>query len=144
MLPIDDGGSTSKKETIIMKETIQRSKSLVGIALVTIGLAMGATGATKTDRAKSEFSVFGRVLNIDQKERTLLISDHWSKKLYMVTMPERARLQIFFGVNKSHSIPTFESVYKSDIVRVRCIRTDQERLARLDDGRQVVVMTAAN
>ena len=105
---------------------------------------MSAMGGTKIDRARTEFSVFGRVLNIDQKERTLLISDHWSKKLYLVTMPESARLQIFFGVNKSYNSPTFENVYTSDIVRVRCIRTDQERLARLDNGRQVVVFTAAN
>jgi len=127
-----------------MKQTLQRSKSLVGIALVTIGLAIGATGATKTDRAKSEITVFGRVLEVDQKARTLLISDHWSKKLYLVTMPDGARFQVFFGVSESYGSPTFENVYKSDIVRVRCIRTDQEHLARLDDRRQIVVMTAVH
>ena len=123
-----------------MRQTIQRSISLVGIALVAIGLAMGAP---KTERGKSEFNVYGRVLKIDSKERTLLISDHWSKKLYMVTMPEGARLQIFHGICRSYDSPTFDNVYKSDIVRVRCTRTDQEHLARLDDGRQVVVLTAS-
>ena len=123
-----------------MKQTIQRSISLVGIALVTIGLAMGAP---KTERAKSEFTVYGRVLKIDSKERTLLISDHWSKKLYLVTMPEGTRLKIFFGICQSYDSPTFDNVYQTDIVRVRCIRTNQEHLAKRDDGRQVVVLTAA-
>jgi hypothetical protein len=100
-------------------------------------------GAPRTERAKSEINVYGRVLKIDSKERTLLISDHWSKKLYLVTMPEGARLQIFHGICRSYDSPTFDNVYKSDIVRVRCTRTDQEHLARLDDGRQVVVLTAS-
>ena len=123
-----------------MRQTIQRSISLLGIALVTIGLAMGAP---KTERAKSEITVYGRVLKIDKKERTLLISDHSSKKLYLVTMPEGSRLQVFFGICRTCDYPSFDSVYKSDLVRVRCIRTDQEHLARLDDGRQAVVLTAA-
>lgn len=123
-----------------MRQTIQRSISLVGIALVTVGLAMGAP---KTERAKSEINVYGRVLKIDSKERTLLISDHWSKKLYLVTMPEGARLKIFFGICKAFDSPTFENVYRRDIVRVRCTPSDQEHLARLDDGRQVTVLTAA-
>ena len=122
-----------------MKQTIQRSISLVGIALVTIGLAIGAP---KTERAKSEFTVYGRVLKIDSKERTLLISDHWSKKLYLVTMPEGTRLKIFFGICQSYDSPTFDNVYQTDIVRVRCNRSDREHLARLDDGREMVVLTA--
>jgi hypothetical protein len=123
-----------------MRRIIQRSISLVGIALVTMGLAMGAP---KTESSRSEINVYGRVLKIDSKERTLLISDHWSKKLYLVTMPEGARLKIFFGICQSFDYPTFENVYQTDLVRVRCIRTGQEHLARLDDGRQVAVLTAA-
>ena len=122
-----------------MKQAIQRSISLAGIALVMIGLAMGAP---KTERAKTEINVYGRVLKIDEKERTLLISDHSTKKLYLVTMPEGARLKIFSGICRSYDQPTFDNVYQSDIVRVRCIPTDSEHLARLDDGRQVIALTA--
>src|SRR6185295_15990770 len=111
-----------------MRQTLQRSISVLGIALVTIGLAMGAN---KTEPTKSELEVYGRVLKVDEKERTLLISDHWSKKLYLVTMPEGARLKIFFGIGRSYDSPTFDKVYQGDIVRVRCIRTDKEHLASL-------------
>ena len=123
-----------------MRQTIQRSISLVGIMLVTIGLAMGAP---KTESAKSEINLHGRVLKVDKKERTLLISDHWSKKLYLVTIPEGAKFKVFFGLSSSYDYPTLDKVYKGDIVRARCIRTDQEHLARLDDGRQAVLLTAA-
>jgi len=105
-----------------------------------MGLAMGAP---KTERAKSEITVYGRVLKVDTKARTLLISDHSSKKLYLVTMPEGTRFEVFFGIGRSYDSPTLENVQKSDIVRVRCIRPDQEHLARLDDGREVAVLTAA-
>jgi len=100
-------------------------------------------GAPKSDRAKGEITVYGRVLKIDKKERTLLISDHSSKKLYLVTMPGQTRLQIFSGICRSYDNPTFDNVYRSDLVRVRCIRTDREHLARLDDGHQAEVLTAA-
>jgi hypothetical protein len=123
-----------------MRQRIQRSISLVGIALVTIGLAMGAP---KTERAKSEFTVHGRVLKIDKKERTLLISDHKSKTLYLVTVPEWARFKIFFGICESYDSPTLDNVYRNDIVTIRCARTDEDHFARLDDGRQVVRLTAA-
>ena len=123
-----------------MRQTIQRSISLLGIALVTIGLAMGAP---KTEGAKSKITVFGRVLKVDKKEHTLLISDHSSKKLYLVTMLEGSRFKIFFGLHSSYDFPTLDNVNQNDIVRVRCVRTGPEHLARLDDGREMVVLTAA-
>ena len=52
-----------KKGEIVMRQTIQRSISLAGIVLVTMGLAMGAP---KTERAKSEITVYGRVLKVER------------------------------------------------------------------------------
>ena len=124
-----------------MRQTIQRSISIAAMfALVTIGLAMGAP---KTESAKSEITVYGRVLKIDKKQQTMLISDHSSKKLYLVTVPEGAQFKIVFGIYRSYEHPSLDNVYRSDLVRVRCTRTDGERLARLDDGQQAVVLTAA-
>jgi len=124
-----------------MRQTIQRSISAAAmLAVVTIGLAMGAP---KTDRARSEITVYGRVLKVDKKQHTMLISDHSSKKLYLVTVPEGAQFKIVFGIYKSYEYPSLDNVYRTDLVRVRCIRTDGERLARLEDGQQAVVLTAA-
>ena len=124
-----------------MRQTIQRSISTAAmLALVTIGLAMGAP---KTERGRSEITVYGRVLKVDKKQRTILISDHSSKKLCLVTVPEGAQFKIVFGIYKCYEYPSLDNVYRTDLVRVRCIRTDDERLARLDDGQQAVVLTAA-
>ena len=124
-----------------MRQTIQRSISIAAMfAVVTLGLAMGAP---KTDRARSEITVYGRVLKVDKKQHTMLISDHSSKKLYLVTVPEGAQFKIVFGIYKCYEYPSLDNVYRTDLVRVRCIRTDDERLARLDDGQQAVVLTAA-
>ena len=124
-----------------MRQTIQRSISMAAmLALVTIGLAMGAP---KTERARNEITVYGRVLKIDKKQSTMLISDHSSKKLYLVKVPEGAQFKIFFGIYKSYEHPSLDNVFRNDLVRVRCIRTDEERLARLEDGQQAVALTAA-
>jgi hypothetical protein len=123
-----------------MRRTLQFSTLLIGIALITAGLA---NAAPKSDRSKNEITVYGRVLKIDNKQQTLLISDHWSKKLYLVTMPEGARLKIFFGIYRAKDEPTFENVYKNDIVQVRCTRTAKDHLARLDDGTEALALTAA-
>jgi len=123
-----------------MKRTIQISMLLIGIAVVTSGLA---TAAPKSDRSKKEITVYGRVLKIDNQQQTLLVSDHWTKKLYLVTMPEGARFKIFFGIYRSKDDPAFANVYKGDIVQVRCTRTAKDHLAKLDDGSEALALTAA-
>jgi len=107
--------------------------------LITAGLA---TAAPKSD-SKKEINVYGRVLKIDSEQHTLLIADHWSKKLYLVTMPDGARFKIFFGIYRSKDDPSFANVYKNDIVQVRCTRPSKDRLAKLDDGREALALTAS-
>src|SRR5262245_24986727 len=123
-----------------MRRRIQSSILLIAIALITAGLSQAAP---KSDRSKNEIDVYGRVLETDSKQHTLLISDHWSKKLYLVTMPDGARFKIFFGIYRTKDDPSFANIYKNDIVQVRCTRTAKDRLARLDDGREALVLTAA-
>ena len=118
---------------------IQSSILLIGIALITAGLA---AAAPKSD-SKNEINVYGRVLKIDSEQHTLLIADHWSKKLYLVTMPDGARFKIFFGIYRSKDDPAFANVYKNDIVQVRCTRTSKDRLAKLEDGREALALTAS-
>jgi hypothetical protein len=122
-----------------MKRRVQSSILLIGIALITAGLA---TASPKSD-SKNEINVYGRVLKIDSEQHTLLIADHWSKKLYLVTMPDGARFKIFFGIYRSKDDPAFANVYKNDIVQVRCTRTTKDRLAKLDDGREALALTAS-
>ena len=119
-------------------------RSHVALALtIVIGLASLAIAAPKAERS-SKLRIEGRVLQIDKNARTLLVSDQWSKKLYLVTVPKGTTFTITFGMNMKYAEPTFSDVNKNDRVRLRCTRNSGEHLSRLDDGREVVVLTAIN
>jgi len=120
------------------------TRSKVALALtVLITLASLAMAAPKTARS-SRITVEGRVLQINPAARTLLVSDQWSKTLYLVTVPEEAGFKITFGLNSNYGDPKFSDVRKNDRVRMRCTRNNGEHLSRLNDGREVVVLTAVN
>jgi hypothetical protein len=123
-----------------MKRISQRTAALA-LTLV-LAFAAVAIGAPKSERAGKYLSIQGRVLQIDQKARTMLVADSWSPKLYLVTVTKGATFRITFGMNMNKSEAQFEDAHRNDRVSLLGIR-DQEHLARLDDGRQVVLLTAS-
>ncbi len=123
-----------------MKRITQRNIALA-ITLV-LALATVAMSAPKRERASKYLTVEGHVGQIDQRARTLLVADMWSDKLYLVGVPKGETFKITFGLNQNVPEPELWQARRNDRVRMRCIR-GEEHLARLDDGRQVVVMTAA-
>ncbi len=125
-----------------MKHITQRSAVLA----LTLVLAFASVAMSKptSARASKYLTIEGQVLQINQAARTLLVSDYWSKKLYLVSVPKDEGIRITFGMNMRTTAPAFRDVHKNDRVRMRCIRTDKEHLARLDDGREVVVLAAAH
>ncbi len=88
------------------------------------------------------FRVAGRVMEINKKARTLLVADHSSEKLYLITVPEGVTLKITFGKFMQMAEPYFEDVEKNNRVQIRCKQTGEEHLARLDDGRIAVKLIA--
>jgi hypothetical protein len=124
-----------------MKRITQRFVALS--ATLMIALATVAMSAPKSESAKKRLSVEGTVLHINREARTLLVSDLWSKKLYLVSVPKGVSFRITFGLNMKTPEPQFRDVHTNDRVRMRCVRTDSEHLARIEDGREVVVLTAA-
>ncbi len=123
-----------------MKRITQRNAALA-LTLV-LAFAAVAIGAPKTERAGKYLSISGRVLQIDQKARTMLVADTWSEKLYLVTVPKGETFKITFGMNMKRAEAEFEDAHRNDRVSVRGIRSE-EHLARLEDGRQVVLLTAS-
>jgi hypothetical protein len=123
-----------------MKRMSQRA-AVLGFTLM-LALASVAMSAPKASRTSKHLIIEGRVLEINQAARTLIVSDFWSKKLYLVNVPKGETFKITFGMNQKTAEPELREVHKNDRVRMRCIRTDQQHLARLDDGREVVVLTA--
>jgi hypothetical protein len=101
-----------------------------------------AMSAPKSQKASKRITIEGRVLEVNKDARTLLISDGWSKKLYLVSVPKGETFKITFGMNMKTAEPSFQQVRKNDRVRMRCVRADKDHLARLDDQREVMMLTA--
>lgn len=125
-----------------MERITQRSVALA--VTLMLALATVAMSAPKSERSTKYLTIQGQVLQVNQKARTLLVEDYWSKKLYSVHVPKGETFRITFGLNSKIAEPQFEDTRRNDRVRMRCIRTEKEHLARLDDGREVVVLTAAH
>jgi hypothetical protein len=109
----------------------------------TLALSAVAHAAPKSERHNKYFTVAGTVLQINKAERTLLVKDPSSAKLYLVEMPEGATFKITFGRYMGMREPGFGDVFNTERVEIRCLRGDKERLAKMPDSRQVVVLTAA-
>ena len=122
-----------------MKHFLQRSVVLA--ALFVLGASQLAF-AGKSERNQRRIFVDGRVLKIDQKDRTLLVSDRCTKTLYLVTVPEGANFRITFGAHMRLDYPEFSHVHKYDMVKMICTRTGEERLATLDDGTKAIAVVA--
>jgi hypothetical protein len=123
-----------------MKRIAHASIALVATLVLTAGsVAMG--GATKSGKG---FTLFARVQKVDLKARTMLVSEYGTKQNYLVIVPEGAGIRIAFGRWMNLAYPTLGHVDKNNWIRVRVRRTEKERLARLDDGSSVVVLTAAH
>lgn len=126
-----------------MGRITQRSIAL-SITLMLV-LATAAMSAPKSERSRKYLNIEGRVLQVNRDARTLIVSDLWSKKLYLVNVPKGETFRITFGMYMKNAEPGIEHVRRNDRVRMRCIRSsDKEHLARLDDGREVVVVTASH
>jgi hypothetical protein len=128
------------KGEIEMKSITQRTAALA-LTLV-LAFAAVATAAPKSERSRKYISLSGKVLQINNEARTMLVADTWSPKLYLVTVPKGETFKITFGMNMKKSEAQFEDTHRNDRITVRGYR-GEEHLARLEDGREVVLLTAS-
>jgi hypothetical protein len=120
--------------------TINRLGTIV-IAFAMLGTV--SIAASKAERSNKHFTVAGIVLEIDKNQRTLLVADRASNQTYLIEVPEGATFKIVFGRYMQMREPGLNDVNVSERVEIRCIRGDREHLARLDDGRSAIAVTAA-
>ena len=102
-----------------------------------------ASVAPASGFASKYFTVSGKVIQIDNKDRTLLVADRSSNKLYLIEVQEGARFQITFGRYMQMAEPDLEDVRVGERIKIRCLRSDREHLARLADGQFAVMLTTA-
>ena len=119
-------------------KTITRLGSIVAAFVLFSALAPAAPAASKY------FKVAGKVIQVDKKDRTLLVKDRDSKKLYLIELPEYARFKITFGRYMRMAEPGLEDVRIGERIEIRCKRGDTEHLTRLDDGHPVVKLSASD
>ena len=101
--------------------------------------------AAPSARATGRYQVItGRVLKIDRKERQMIVADRASEKLYLVRVDKEATFQITFGRNSQMSAATLDDLDSGNGVRLNCTRDEKEHFAKLDGGREVIVMRAAH
>jgi hypothetical protein len=121
-------------------KTFTRLGSIVAAFTLLSTLALAAP---KTGRANKFFNVTGTVLQIDTKDRTLLVTDRSSNKLYLIEVPENTTFKITFGRYMRMAVPGLEDVRAGERIEIRCIRGDREHLSRLEDGRSATTLIAA-
>jgi hypothetical protein len=125
---------------IRMMNTARRSISLA--ISVVFALASLALAAPRAEASGKFVSIAGQVRKIDSRQRTLLVADRSTEKLYLVKVPEGANLKITWGRYMRMAEPSFEDVFNKDRVEIRCYRPDSEHLAQLEDGRNAIKLTA--
>jgi hypothetical protein len=118
-------------------KTMTRLGTIIAAFVLFGALAPAAPAAGKY------FDVAGKVIQIDKNDRTLLVRDRDSKKLYLIELPENARFKITFGRYMRMEEPGLKDVSVGERIQIRCKRGDTEHLTRLDDGRMVVNLTAS-
>ena len=112
--------------------------------LLTVAVAIGSFVFTTSANAASKyFTVSGQVLKKDKKARTLLVKDTRSAKQYLIKVPEGATFRITFGRYMRMGEPGINEVDTHDRVSIRCLRPNNEHIASLENGTEVVLLTAS-
>ena len=120
-------------------KTIARLGSIAAAVML---LSTLVAAAPKGQRASKYFTIAGTVLEVDRKEHTLLVADRRSEQLYLIEIPDGTTFKITFGNAMQMAKPGLADVNNKERVEIRCFRGDRDHLARLDDGRTVIRVTA--
>jgi hypothetical protein len=110
---------------------LRKFKTIV-FAILTMSL-MGsslALASTKTEATRS-FSLQGKVVAVDLKERTMSIREEGTGTEYTVVVPESSAFKIVFGKDSKRNIPTLDNVSVGDHVRCNVrVASDQDQVAK--------------
>ena len=121
-----------------------KQRSIAFAAALTLTLITLTTSAPNASASTRHQIIAGRVLKIDRKERQMLVADRWTKRVYLVNVPEQASIKITFGRSMKMSAPGLNDVDRNNRVELRITRTENEQFSRLYDGREVIEVIAAH
>ena len=115
---------------------------LVLTAILTMAIGSAAVASASNSHSRKYFTIEGRVLQVDTKAQTILVADNQSDRLYLVSVPGEGSFKITFGLYRQYDSPDVQHVFKNDLVKVRCLANDSDRYARLESGRDAVIVVA--
>jgi hypothetical protein len=95
--------------------------------------------ASAKEKAAGAFTVQGRVVAVNLKERTMSVKDNHSGQEYLVVVPAESIFKITFGKDSKRNLPQLEDVSVGDVVncRVRMAKDTDNVAARR--GSKVVI-----
>ena len=120
-------------------KTMTRFGSIIAAAVLLSALAQVAPASARSNKY---FKVAGKVIQVDQKERTLLVTDQLSKKLYLIEVPENVTFKITFGRYMRMAVPGLGDVRIGERVEIRCFSSDTDHLTQLDGSQATRVIAA--
>jgi hypothetical protein len=122
---------------------MKRVSSLFAVVVISIvAFSTIAMSAPKAEHGNKRFLLEGKVIHINRQQRTMLVEEQYSDKLYLVKVPDGRTFKITFGLFMNLAEAGFRDVRLNDNIRVECKRTSTEHLARLEDGRQAIELVA--
>jgi hypothetical protein len=104
--------------------------AILTMSLMGSGLALASTKAEAT----RSFSLQGKVVAVDLKERTMSIKEEGTGNEYVVVVPESSAFKIIFGKDSKRNMPTLDNVSVGD--RVSCnvrFNSEQDQAAAKQD-----------
>ncbi|HEY0404191.1 MAG TPA: hypothetical protein VGC89_00580 [Pyrinomonadaceae bacterium] len=117
-----------------------RKYRAIMLTVLTLALmSSGLTLASAKEKAAAAFTVQGRVVSVNLKERTMSVKDNHSGQEYLVVVPAESIFKITFGKDSKRNLPQLEDVSVGDVVncRVRMAKDTDDVAARR--GAKVVI-----
>lgn len=108
---------------------LRRFRTVI-FAILTVTLMGSSLALASTKREESRsFSLQGKVLAVDLKERTMSIKEEGTGREYTVFVSDSGTFKITFGKDYKRNLPDLENVSVGDIVRCKVRVAGEEDLS---------------
>lgn len=96
------------------------------LAVLTLALMSSSLMlASAKEKAAGTFSLSGKVVAVNLKERTMSVRDGNTGQEYVVVVPQESVFKITFGKDSKRNLPQLEDVSVGDMVNC-CVRAAKE------------------
>lgn len=110
------------------------------LAVLTLALVGSSlTLASAKEKAAGTFSLSGKVVAVNLKERTMSVKDSNTGQEYVVVVSQESVFKITFGKDARRNLPQLEDVSIGDVVNCRVRVTKETESVAARRGSKVVI-----